>query len=104
VTRAEFLDEARRIVTELAAGELAPERLLHAARLWNTILYYTDLQSDPAGQELYLRMRDDGVRRLLKLYDWRVGRGMSLETDDPRFILGGTMQPEFRFTLDDVPD
>jgi hypothetical protein len=89
---ADFLDSARPVSTD---------EYLNVARLWNTLMFYQDLQRTPEGTRFDEVFRRRALPDMAQALNMEVSRGFAYYSKELDFVVGGPPDERFRF---DIPD
>jgi hypothetical protein len=84
-------------------GELALDDCFEISRLWNTVLFYSALQSNEPGHTFYELVRDKALPKIVRTLEMTVSRGYSFYSQKHDFAVGGTLEPRYRYRITD-PD
>jgi hypothetical protein len=82
--------------------EFTENEYLLIGKLWNTICYYTKLQSTNEGKKFFGLVRDVLMPEIIKALDMKVSRGYSFHSEKHNFTLGGILEERFWFIIDDI--
>lgn len=105
ITRVALLAALERASTEIEETTSPdPEDLLGWARLWNTVSYYTELQTTVEGGRFHRLFVRQILPQLPAKLDMQVSRGMSLHSPELDFTVGGLLEERYRYRVRDLED
>jgi hypothetical protein len=81
---------------------LNTETCLKIGRLWNTALYYTQLQSVESVARFNELVRDKALLKIVELLNMEVSRGYSFYSPELNFRIGGILEEQFRYQIVDI--
>jgi len=79
--------------------QLTAEELLMAGYLWNTVVYNDRLMQSTPGKHFYDLVVEKGIPEMIKILKMETGRGYTFHSTEFHFVLGGIMEPQYRFEI-----